>query len=310
MTPGLVLQVLISGLAAGAAYGLVAIGFGLVYRLTSVLHFAHAEIAGAAAFFALLLTSGSDPSRAGGSPWGFRLAALAAVLVAAAASALVYRLLIRPFLRDGSSLGWIASTVALAVAIQGGLAIAFPREAYVLPDVLPGGGTIRLGGGVVLPVRTLVVLAFAVALGAGTGRFLKRSRYGKALSAIADEPLGAQTTGLPVELLVLSAFALAGALAAIGGTVAFPAGGVISTQTAALFGLKGFAAALLARNRSPERIFLTALGLGVFEAVIVSLHVPGFPGLALGPAWHDVAPLLLALVVLAVRPGRFGEPAE
>ncbi|GAC1415000.1 MAG: hypothetical protein NVSMB57_10500 [Actinomycetota bacterium] len=303
MTAGLILQVLVSGLAAGAAYGLIAIGFGLVYRLTSVLHFAHGELAGAAAFVALYLAAGaSTVTQATVSPWHFRLAVLVAVLVVAAASALMYRVIIRPFLRDGSLLGWIGATVALALAIEGVLAFAFPREAYVLPDVLGGHGVIALGGGAVLPIRTIAVLLIALALGLGTGRLLALSKYGKALSAIADEPIGAQTTGLPVEPLVASAFALAGALAAVAGALALPAGGAISPQTGAIFGLKGFAAALLARLRSPERILIWALALGVVEAAIVSLHVPGFPSLALGPAWKDVGPFLIVLGMLALRP--------
>lgn len=312
MTAGFVLQVLVAGLAAGAVYGLVAIGFALVYRMTSVLQFAHGDLLGASLFVALLVANGTAPAaQASARTWRAAGADVVAVVFGAAVGAVVYGLVIRPFFRRAVAIGWIGATVALAFAVEGILAAAFPREAYVAADPFPFGRMhpIGLGGGASLPVQTLWVLGAGVVVAGAAHRLLTRTRYGRAVSAIADEPVGAQVVGLPVDRLTAIAFAVAGALAAFAGVIAAPAAGGFGTGTGLLLGLKGIAAALLARMGSPARVLVAALALGAFEAVITNLHVPGLPLLALGPAWHDVAPLLLVVLILAVRPpARAEEP--
>jgi branched-chain amino acid transport system permease protein len=304
---GLVIQVIVAGLAAGAVYGLVAIGFTLVYRLTSVLQFAHGDIVGGSLFLALVVESGTGPITAT-SPTVLRYAVAVALTLAitAIASAAVYMFLLRPFTRRGSAVGWIGATVALAFVIQGALAAAFPREAYVVSDPFPFSRwrPISLPNGASLPPRTLFVLAIGLVLAAAVGVLLTRSRFGRAVSAIASEPLGAQIVGLPVDRLTASAFALAGALAAAAGLIGTPSAGAIGTQTGLLLGLKAIAAAWIGGLASPRRVFVAALAVGVFEAAVTTLHVPGFPHLMLGPAWRDIAPLLAALVVVVLRSRR------
>lgn len=314
MTGGLLLQVLISGLAAGAVYGLVAIGFTLVYRLTSVLQLAFGDLVGGSVFLTLLLAAGTGPVTATNvSVARYLIAVAVAVAIGAIAGAAIYLLVLRPFIRRGSTLGWLGATVAAALAIEGALAAAFPREAYVLPDPLPFSrwDPIVIAGGASVPPRTIWVLVAGLVLAAIAGFVLTRTRFGVAVSAVASEPLGAQVVGLPVDRLIAGAFAMAGVLAAAAGIIGTPAGGAVTTQTGLLLGLKAIAVALLAGLGSPGKVFRTALALGVFEAAVVSLHVPGVPRLAFGSAWRDVAPLLLAILVVAVRSApAMKEPVE
>ncbi|MCA1834047.1 MAG: branched-chain amino acid ABC transporter permease [Actinomycetota bacterium] len=305
MTLGFVLQVVVSGLAAGAVYGLVAIGFSLVYRLTRVVQLAHGDIVGASVFLALVLAAGSGPVTATNvSVIRYVAAVAAAVVVAGAVGGALYLGALRPFIRRGSAVGWIGATAAVAFAIQGILAASFEREAYVLPDPLPFSKwqPISLPGGASLPPRTLWILLAGSALAFVAGFILTRTRFGVAVSAIASEREGAQIVGLPVDRLTTLAFVLAGVLAAAAGVLGTPGAGAVGTQTGLLLGLKAIAASLAAGFGPPRRVFIAALTLGVFEAAITSLHVPGFPRLALGPAWRDVAPLLAALLFVTIRP--------
>ena len=307
MTAGLVIQVVIAGLAAGAVYGLVAIGFTLVYRLTSVLQFAHGDLVGGSLFLAIVIQSGTAPVTATSpSVLRYLLAVVLTLAAAALAGALLYTFVLRPFTRRGAAIGWIGATVALAFVIQGALAAAFPREAYVITDPFPFSSwrPIGLPGGASLPPRTLFVLVIGVALAAGIGLLLTRSRFGRAVSAISSEPLGAQIVGLPVDRLTAIAFALAGILAAAAGLIGTPSSGTIGTQTGLLLGLKAIAAALIGGLASPGRVFVAALGVGVIESAVATLHVPGVPRLALGPAWRDIAPLLIAVLVVVLRSRR------
>jgi branched-subunit amino acid ABC-type transport system permease component len=314
MSFGLIVQVLIAGLAAGAVYGLVAIGFTLVWRLTSVLQLAYGSMVGGSVFLALLIAAGTGPvTTSNVGTVRYLLAVLVTLIVSAAAGAFLYLAVLKPFLARGSALGWIGATVGVAFAIQGALAASFSREAYPLPDPLPFSRwrPIRLPGGANIQWRTLWVLAIGLSLAGLAGYILTRTRFGSAVSAVASEPIGAQIVGLPVVRLTAVAFAITGVMAAAAGLIGTPTGGAITTQTGLLLGLKAIAAALLARFGAPSRVFAAALLLGAFEAAAVSLHVPGLPSLGLGPAWRDVAPLGLALIVIAFRSaGLMREPTE
>jgi branched-chain amino acid transport system permease protein len=294
MSAGLLVQALVTGLAAGAAYALLGIGFTLLYRLTGVVQLALGDMAGAAAFVALAMVTGTSPTARGSASIGFALAAAAAVALAAVAGGALYVGLLRPFVQRGSTVGWAGMTVAVAFAIEGVLAAVFPREGYVLPDVLPGSGSrpISLGGGALVTVRTGWLLLMALALAAGTAWWLRSSRIGKALRAIADDRDAAELVGLPVDRLVTLAFAVVTALAAAAALLVAPAAPLTPT-TGLILGLKGLAAALLAKLGSPMRVLLAALAVGVVEAVVAILPV------GLGPQWRDVVPLATALVLAA-----------
>jgi branched-subunit amino acid ABC-type transport system permease component len=300
MSPGLLLQVLVTGLAAGAAYGLVGLGFALVYRLTGVLQLAHGDIVGAATFLVLALVTGTGPvTRSNVGFWPLLRAAAAAVVLAALAGAGLYLGLLRPFYRRRSTVGWIGVVVAVAFAIEGVLAAAFPREGYVFPDILPGGHdrALSLGRGASIPVRTFWLLAVAVVVAVLAWRWLATSSTGRAMAAVADDPLAAEIVGLPVDRLVAIGFALATGLAAVAGIVVAPAG-PLTPQTGLLLGLKGISAALAARFGSPLRVLAAGLALGVLEAAVTSLSIGP------GPEWRDITPLLVAVVVIAVRSSR------
>ncbi|MFN2615049.1 MAG: branched-chain amino acid ABC transporter permease [Actinomycetota bacterium] len=299
---GLVLQVLVVGSSAGAVYGLVAIGFVLVYRLTAVLQFAHGDVVGVAAFATVLFAG----TRLGGSsvPGGrYALSAAGSISVGAVAAVLVYLLAVRPFMRRASAIGWIGATVAVAFAIEAVLAATFPNEAYVVPQpaALDAARPLSLPGGATLPVRALWVLGIGAVVALATGWLLKRTTFGSALDAIATEPAGARAVGLPVDRLLAYAFALSGALAAIAALSIAPEGGTISTQTGALLGLKAIVAAMLG-SMVAGRAFMAAIGVGVLEAAVTSIHLPGASRALVGAAWHDLAPLLLLVLVLAFRP--------
>lgn len=296
---GLVLQVLITGVAGGAMIGLVATGFALVYRLTGVLQLAHGQLVAAAAFVSIVVASGTQaPANSG---LGRYLAATTTALaLATLASVLLYRFAIAPAAARAGAFGWIGATAALAFAIEGAMRAAFPREAYVLPDPLrfAGMAPLKLPDGATLPPRALFVLGCGLLVAAISRIVLTRTTFGIAVTAVASEPVGARAVGLPVERLVSIAFGLAGALAGVAAIVGAPSGGAITLTSGALLGLKGIVAAVLGGIADPDKVFVAALGVGVLSEAITNLHLGGA---MLGPAWRELLPLLLVIVVLVVR---------
>jgi branched-subunit amino acid ABC-type transport system permease component len=293
---GLVVQTVVTGLATGAAYGLVAAGFVLVFRLTGIIHFAHGDLLGGGLFVGLLVATGLSTS--GERVGSLRYVALAvtAAAAAAAAGALLYALLLRPAFRRRAEGQWVAITVAVAFVVEAGLAVVFPRVAYVFPDVLPFDRwrPLDLGSGASIPPRAFFVLGVGLAVGVAADLVLTRTRFGLGLQAVADDAVAATLVGVRVDRLVAGAFAVAGVLGVVAGLVVAPATS-LGPQTGLLLGLKGIAASLLVGLRSPRRAFVGGLAVGLLEGAVAAWDV-------IGPAWRDITPLLVVLVFLAWRP--------
>jgi len=301
----LAFQVLVTGAAAGAVYGLVAVGHSLVYRLTGVVNFALGDLVGLGVFATLLVASGTGPVTQTGVNGGrFVLALAVGLVVCVAASVASYLFAIEPFVARGSTAGWVAATLAVAFALNALIAVFFTRASYVFPDPLPfrdiGSAGFFGVGDVQIQARAFFVFGVGVALAAAASLTLTRTRFGRGLQAIAADADAARIVGVPVELLVAAAFGLAGTLAALAAIAAAPSG-AFDTQSGLLLGVKGLAAALLVRFGSPWRAFAAGVGLGVAEAAIAGLTLSGHE---LGPQYREVLPFAFVLLVVALRPAR------
>lgn len=299
------LQVVVTGLAAGGVYGLVAIGFSLVFRLTGTIYLAFGDLIGLGVFTTLLVAAGTGPVTQTNVPVGrFVLGAVLGVLVCVVVAAGGYLMVVEPFLARGSTLGWAGGTLALAFGIHALLDSVFPRPAYVFPDPIPfrrvgDSGFVTVAGATV-QVRALYVAAVALVLALLVAWVVDRTRVGRGLQAIAADPEGARVVGVPATRLVPLAFGLAGGVAALAAITAAPSAPV-SVETGTLLGVKGLAAALVVRFGSPLLAFAAGLALGLLEAAIANVHLAGAQ---LGPAYSTVIPLALVLLVLALRPPR------
>ncbi len=301
------LQIAASGLAAGSVYGLVGVGNSLVFRLTGVVNLAYGELIALGVFTTLLVAAGSGPvsqTSVGGAR--FLLALVVGLVVTAAASAGSYFLAIEPYRARGSTIGWVAASLAVAFVIRTALVAFFDRAAYVFPDPLPFH---RLGndgfwhvGGATIQARSLFVAAAAFLLAAGAAALLQRTRFGRALEAISQDFDAAVLVGLPVGRLVGIAFALAGASASLAAVLAAPSG-AFDPDAAARYGLYGLLAAVVVWF-DPRRAFFAGVALGLLQATVTSTHWGG------GPAYRDVLPLLVGLIVLAIRTRAPAEAAE
>jgi branched-subunit amino acid ABC-type transport system permease component len=298
-------QVVASGLAAGCVYGLVAIGHGLVYRLTGTVYLALGDVIGLGIFTTLLVAAGTGPVTQTSVATGrFLLALVVGVLVCLVAGAGGYLLAVQPFLQRGSTLGWVGGTLALAFAIHAAIESFFPRSGYVFPDPIPfrriGEAGYVAVGDTSFQVRTVYVAATALLLAALATWAISRTRSGRGMQAIASERDGALVVGVPVERLVALAFGLAGGVAALAAITAAPSAAV-SADTGTLLGVKGLAAALAVRFGPAWMAFAAGAAFGVVEAAIANVTLGE---LELGPEYSAIIPLALVLLFLAVRPPR------
>jgi branched-chain amino acid transport system permease protein len=303
----LALQVLVSGIAAGAVYGIVAIALVLVYQLTGIVYFAFGDLVGFAVFAALLVAAGTGPvTQTNVGALRFLGALAVGVLVCIVTSAAAYWVAVHPHLERGSVIGWIAGTIAIAYAARTSIDVFFTRPSYVFPDPLPfddvgEAGFVRVGGASI-QVRAFFVIAVGFALAALATLVLQRSKLGRGLRAIESDVQGAALSGIPVTALIAAAFGLTGGLAAVAAVVAAPSAS-FGVDQGSLLGVKALVAALVVGFSSPLAGFVAGLGVGVVEAGIANLHVAG---LELGPAYHEVLPIALVLAFVAARTLRNG----
>jgi len=301
----LALQIVITGLAAGGVYGVVAIGYTLIYRLTGVVQLALGEFIALAVFGTLLVAAGTGPvTQTSVGAARFVLALAVGLAICIAAGVLTYALAIKPYLDRGSTIGWVAVTVAIAFAIRAAVSAVFERPSYVFPDPFPfrdiGRGGVVTIAGASIQVRAFFVIALAVALAALANWTLERTRVGRGLQAIAADSEGAQVVGIPVDRLVAGAFGLAGALAAVLAIAAAPSA-PFDVDTATLLGVKGLVAAVIVGFGSPWLAFAAGVALGLVESTIASASISGAQ---LGPSYREVLPIAVALAVVALRSRR------
>ena len=301
MDAGVLAQVLVAGLSAGAVLGLVALGFTLVAGTVRVLHFAHGDVVVVAVFAGVLGVLGRTPVATLLGPG--RSAAFALLVLAAGAvlAGLIAVVAIRPYLpvagRRADALGWVAGGVAAGLLLRAVFGLLLPQEGYAVPDPLrlsslTSDGLVHLSGGSTVPVRALGVLVLGIVVGVVAERFLVRSRFGHSLRAVADDPDAAALCGVNAGRVVVLAFVAAGLLAGLAGLLDAP-GRAVSVDDGVVLGLEGIAAALIGGLGSLRGALAGGLAVGLLQAVAVYVG---------GASLQDVAPLGLLVVLLAVRP--------
>ena len=294
-------QALLSGLAVGSSYALVALGFSVTFTTTKTLNFSHGEFVSAGAFIGmsvLFLAVGKPltaTSFGGVQPDAMiqLLALLAALVVMGVLGWLLFVLGVRPF-ASRPGMAWVMSTLGFGVILQSiGLAIWGPKPVVVPSPV--GDDVIRMFGIGVRP-QELLMLAVSLVVMVLFDHVMRKTMVGKAMRAVAQNPSVASLMGVNVNLMMIGAFVVSSALAGLSGFMLAP------IAQASLFmglavGLKGFSAAMIGGLNNARGCVIGGFLLGVLES-FVNLW---------SAQWREVAIFALVILVLAIRPnGLFG----
>jgi branched-chain amino acid transport system permease protein len=296
-----ILQALMSGLAVGSAYALVALGFSVTFTTTKTLNFSHGEFVSAGAFIGmsvLFLAVGkplTSTSFGGVQPGATvqLLALLTALIVMGVLGWLLFVLGVRPF-ASRPGMAWVMSTLGFGVILQSiGLAIWGPKPVVVPSPV--GDDVIRMFGIGVRP-QELLMLVVSLVVMVVFDHIMRKTMVGKAMRAVAQNPSVASLMGVNVNLMMIGAFVVSSGLAGLSGFMLAP------IAQASLFmglavGLKGFSAAMIGGLNNARGCVIGGFLLGVLES-FVNLW---------SAQWREVAIFGLVILVLAIRPnGLFG----
>lgn len=285
------IQAVASGLLAGTTYSILALGLVLLFRATQVFNFAHGHFALAGAYVAAWLQTLGPFA---GSPFGQLGAICMSVLMVAAVSGLMYRLVLH---RLTGMDHWLAvfATFGAAAVLEAGLTIAFSGRDLILSiPALPSGGVsifnARLGAAaLVLAAGSLLVFMVA-------GWFMHGTAMGQKMAAAGQNPLLSSLSGIAIHRSNTAAWSLGGGLAALAG-VSFGAANVVSPAMAHL-GMLAFPALLLGGMDSIAGALVGGLLVGVIHG-LVAAYVDG--------GAVSMAVYALLLVMLLFRPqGLFG----
>ena len=282
------IQLVISGIAQGCIYGLIALGFVLIYKATETVSFAQGELMMLGAFLGL----------AGMTMLGFPfwLAVLASIAAMSLFGVLLERVVIRPILGQ-PAFSIVMLTIGIGYVARGAITMipGIGTETHTLP--VPYKDQVWNLGALVLSAEQMVVIAVTAVLCAGLFAMFRYTRLGIAMQAASQNQLAAYYMGIPVKRLNGLVWGLAAAAAAIAGLLLAPITFVHANM--GFIGLKAFPAAVVGGFGSLPGAIVGGLIIGIVESL---------SGFYLPEGFKDIAAYIVVLIMLMVKPnGLFGE---
>ncbi len=297
------LQQLINGLTLGAIYGLIAIGYTMVYGIIGMINFAHGDIYMVGAFIALMtfLLLGF-----GGTPFVAIPVALVIVLVISMLFTAVYgwtveRVAYRP-VRGSFRLAALISALGMSIFLQNYVQLLQGARVKPLPPVIQGNIQLTSGGDfdVTISYLQVMIIVLTVVLMAGFTWLIHNTSLGRQQRSCEQDRTMAALLGVDVNRTISLTFVMGAALAAVAGTMAVMYYGVIHFFIGFLVGIKAFTAAVLGGIGSLPGAMLGGLLIGLIEA---------FWSGYFSVEYKDVAAFSILVLVLIFRPsGLLGRP--
>jgi len=284
----LLLNLLISGLALGAVYALIALGLVVVFKGSGVINFAHGALFTVAAFLGFTLLKI-------GLPYGLALlgAAVATLVVGVAIERIAYR----PLIRNRNPVVFKAASVACAFVLIGLVRAIYGQQGDFLsyPPIVEVGAL--MVGEFVIPVQQLVLLAFATLALIGFGAFFRYSRAGRIMQAVAEDPEASRIVGINVDRVFMLIWGAGAFLGGAAGVLLAPVTMIYPDMGLTIL-IKAFAAAALGGFDHLGGVVLGGLILGLMEICLAFYF---------GSKYQEIAGFAIIFFVLVVRPqGLFG----
>ena len=277
------IQITLDGLMVGSSYGLLALGFALIFGVMRRLNLSYGPSIMIGAYLGTLLYV-----QFGAPTW---VVAIVAVAGSVMAGLYVERLCFAP-LGVGAGVASMVSSFAIWMQLEQASLLMLPRHSYPFPS-LTGGEIWSLGPFVVRP-DYLIMLAAMLAMSAALHLLLYRSRFGLGLRAIVENSLAASLSGIDVQRTMLKAFALASAIGGVAGFLVLSANQQVTAMLGMWATLKGLIAMMIGGLGSIPGAIAGGLALGVIEAHSQNLF---------GPQVRDLAAYAVLFVLLVLRPG-------
>jgi branched-chain amino acid transport system permease protein len=285
----LLISAIVTGLAVGSMYGLIALGYHVTYAVSNTVNFSQGSsmMLGAVLGYTFAIRLG----------WPVSAAAAMSLFLCVLLGLVVERTLVRPFAERGSN-GWLMATVAGGIVLDNIVLFTFGKEPRAFPSFL-AQKPIELFGTGVFPLQ-LIIPVVGIGITIALQLAFQRTQLGKALLAVVQNKDAARLMGINVRLAIACSFALSTALAGLAGMLIAPLFSVHSDM-GTLFGIKAFAVAILGGISSAWGVMLAGLFYGLIEALVTAFA---------GSTYTQIIAFTVVILALAAMPnGLLGRAA-
>ncbi len=301
----ILVQQLINGLVLGSMYALVALGYTMVYGVLNLINFAHGDVLMIGAMVGLTileLLQKISPEMPG--LLQLAIAIGGAIPVCVLVSVLIERVAYRR-LRNAPRLAPLITAIGISILLQTVAMMIWGRNPLPFPQVL-STEPLHLFGGLITVTQILLLVLAALSM-IGLSLLVERTRMGRAMRAVAENPRVAALMGVDANRVIVFTFAIGAALAAVAGVMW--AANYASAQFAMGFvpGLKAFSAAVLGGIGNIYGAMLGGILLGLIESLGAG-YIGDLTAGVLGSHYQDIFAFVVLIIVLTLRPsGLMGE---
>ncbi len=276
-----IIQYLLTGISIGCIYGMVAIGFNIIYNSTGIINFAQGEFVMLGGMFMVTLT------KSAGIP--MPVAFFLSIGIVALIGGLFERIAIAP-LKNADVLTMIIITIGGSIVMKGIAMFAWGKETYILPH-FSGERPIHLFGATILPqsLWILGIMLFTVVI---LTLFFQYTMVGKAMRACSANRMAAILVGIDVRRMVFFSFVLSAAIGAVAGIIITPIA-LVDYDRGFMLALKGFSAAVLGGLGNSAGAVIAGFLIGIMESLGAGLISSGY---------KDAIALIVLLIILFIRP--------
>lgn len=295
------LQQLINGLTLGAVYGLIAIGYTMVYGIIGMINFAHGDIYMVSAFIAVTAFTLLAAAGVTSVPLALTIVLIVAILFTSAYGWSVERTAYRP-LRGSTRLAPLISAIGMSIFLQNMVQVTQGARVKPIPPVLEGGIEVMRNGDFTVTVSyaQLLIVIVTVSLMLAFTWLITRTPFGRQQRACEQDRTMTALLGVDVDRTISLTFMLGAALAAVAGVMVTVYYGVVDFFIGFVAGIKAFTAAVLGGIGSLPGAMLGGLLIGLIEA---------YWSAYLWAEYKDVATFAILILVLMFRPsGLLGRP--
>lgn len=293
-------QEIISGIALGCIYALIALGFTLIYKATEVVNFAQGELMMVGAYVNFFFITTFISSTGAPTLWLFIVALAGSIFFALVFGWLLDLIINRP-MKDEPIFSIIMATISLSIILRALVAIiAGPMS---LIPVSPFGEGVVSFGGIFISILDIFIIGSAVILVVLFYYFFNKTRWGVAMQATSEDPIAAQLMGIPVNRVNSLVWIFSALVATISGILLAPKLSLLDT-TMGFLGLKAFPAAVLGGFGSIAGAIAGGVIMGVIETIsmgTLSFHFEWIKEI------NDIIVWIVLIAVLMIKPdGLFG----
>ena len=278
------LSYLLSGLALGSVYAIIALGYTMVYGIAKMLNFAHGDIimvGGYVAFYAC--------SKFNLAWW---LCIVVSIITCVVLGVLVERLAYKP-LRTASSLSVLITAIGVSYFLQNSAQLLFGSDSKIFPALITEGSFKLFDGQLVISYLTIITIVICLLIMVGLTLFINKTKIGKAMRACAEDKKAAQLMGININTTISITFAIGSGLAAIAAILLCSTYPSLSPTLGSMPGIKAFTVAVFGGIGSIPGALLGGLLLGIIENLTKAY---------ISTQLSDAIVFAILIVVLLIKP--------